>query len=173
MLADFNLDGLVDLAVGLLDLRELVEQHDQVAVLELHQHGLAVGGIEHQPGARAVAAFAEVIGEALGEAKIEVLGKRVLIDILHAGLWPGAAEPDGQIETVLSDVFGSHLILQANTVLRGVLYTVVAKVIHVLAAEHQIQSFGNLRQGDLTPQSELDLVIEALIPVVDGSESQS
>ena len=151
-------------AVGFLAIQESGVCPDQLA--------LAKRFVEYEPR-RAVPAFAEVVSKALGEAKIEVLRKSVLINVLHAGLWPGAAEPDGQIIAVLSDVFGSHLILQANAVFRGVLYTVVAKVIHVFAAEHQIQSFGNLRQGDFTPQSELGLVIEALIPVVDGSESQS
>ena len=151
-------------AVGFLAIQESGVRPDQLA--------LAQRFVECEPR-RAVPAFAEVISKALGEAKIEVLRKSVLIDVLHAGLWPGAAEPDGQIKAVLSDVFGSHLILQANAVFRGVLYTVVTEVIHVFAAERQIQSFGNLRQGDFTPESELGLVIEALIPVVDGSESQS
>ena len=74
---------------------------------------------------------------------------------------------------MLSDVFGPDLVLQANAIFRGVLYTVIAEVIHVFATKHQIQSLGNLRQGDFSTQPELDLVIESLIPVVDSSESQS
>ena len=136
------------------------------------QLALAQCLVEHEPRG-AVAAFAQIIGEALGEAKIEVLGKSVLIDVLHAGFWAGAAEPDGQIKAVLSDVFGPDLVLQANAIFRGVLYTVIAEVIHVFATKHQIQSFGNLRQGDFSTQPELDLVIESLIPVIDSSESQS
>ena len=74
---------------------------------------------------------------------------------------------------MLADFPWSHLILEPDAVLCAVFCTFTTKAIHILAAKHQVQSFGNLRQADLSTQTKLELVIEALVPVIDGPQSES
>ena len=74
---------------------------------------------------------------------------------------------------MLADFPWSHLILEPDAVLCAVFCTFTTEAIHILAAKHQVQSLGNLRQADLSTQTKLELVIEALVPVIDGPQSES
>src|SRR5690606_2482552 len=50
---------LIDLAVGLRDLGELIKQHHEIALIQLHKDSLAVRRVQQHLGASAVAALAE------------------------------------------------------------------------------------------------------------------
>ncbi len=74
---------------------------------------------------------------------------------------------------MLADFSRPHLILELDAVLCAVFCAFTAKAIHILAAIHRVQSLGNLRQAYLATQTKLEFVIEALVPVIDGPQSES
>ena len=109
----------------------------------------------------------------MGKAKIEVFCKGILIDIFHARFGAGAAEANGQVKAMLLRFSGPHLILEANSILRRVIDSLVTEVVHVLAPENKVQALGDLGQADFATQSQFDFVIETVIPVVNRAQTQT